>query len=273
MDADVYALLGRLVALSPEGDAGLNALVRRTCAETVRLPPLPYEGEPADSPPVAEFAEQFAADVAALTPELRSAATTALGARTFGVVALTFIADYVPRVKAGLEALGLPPIAEPVQWDRAGEPVDLLLNVFVPMVGARRALDPLLTELVRLRGAVQHNCRLCRSLREGAALDAGGGESLYDDIERYESSTLLDARQKAALRYVDALIWTPAAINVEVVTGVRAHFDDDEALELTLDIMRNATNKIAVALGADAPRVEAGTETYFLGVDGQPVYS
>ena len=37
--------------------------------------------------------------------------------------------------------------------------------------------------------------------------------------------------------------------------------------------MRNAANKIAVALGADAPRVDEGTERYLLGVDGQPVYS
>jgi hypothetical protein len=37
--------------------------------------------------------------------------------------------------------------------------------------------------------------------------------------------------------------------------------------------MRNAANKITVALGADAPRVEDGTKRYFLGLGGQPVYS
>ncbi len=36
-----------------------------------------------------------------------------------------------------------------------------------------------------------------------------------------------------------------------------AHFSTDEAVELTLDVMRNAANKVAVALGAD----------------GHPVYS
>ena len=41
---------------------------------------------------------------------------------------------------------------------------------------------------------------------------------------------------------------------------------------MTLDVMRNAANKIAVSLGADAARVEEGTERYLLGVDGQPVY-
>lgn len=83
---------------------------------------------------------------------------------------------------------------------------------------------------------------------------------------------MLDERQKAALRYVDALIWTPSKIDVGVAAALLAHFSDAEALEITFDVMRNATNKIAVALGGDAPRVEDGTERYLLGVDGQPVY-
>ena len=71
----------------------------------------------------------------------------------------------------------------------------------------------------------------------------------------------------------DALIWTPSRIEPTVAAGVRDHFTDDEALELTLDVMRNAANKIAVALGADAPRVAEGTERYLIDADGQTVYA
>jgi alkylhydroperoxidase family enzyme len=271
-DDQLYAMLTCLMALSPEGDAGLNALVRQVCARAMSLPPLPAEGEPDEHPLVADFAEQFAVDVSVIDAEQRDAVTTALGGNAFRVVALIFIADFVPRVRAGLTALGFAPVVEPVVWDRDTDPLDLLLNQFAPMVGALRSLDPVTTEIVRLRGAVQHDCRLCTSLREGAALDAGGTESLYSDIERYESSNLLDERQKAALRYVDALIWTPSKIDADVAAGVRAHFSDAEALEITFDVMRNAANKIAVALGGDAPRVQEGTERYLLGLDGQPVY-
>ena len=80
-------------------------------------------------------------------------------------------------------------------------------------------------------------------------------------------------RQKAALRYADALIWSPGQSTTDVAAGVRAHFSDAEAVELTLDVMRNASNKIAVALAGDAPRVEQGTEEYLLDVDGQTVFS
>jgi alkylhydroperoxidase family enzyme len=272
-DDQLYAMLTRLMALYPEGDAGVNALVRTVCAEALSLPPLMAEGPAAEDPQLAEFAEQFAVDVSVITADQRTAFMSGLGDKAFRAVALIFIADFVPRVRAGLAALGFAPVVEPVVWDRDTDPFDLLLNQFAPMVGARRELDPVTTEVVRLRGAVQHNCRLCKSLREGAALDAGGTESMYADIENYETSRLLDDRQKAALRYVDALIWTPSKIDADVAAGVREHFSDAEALEITFDVMRNATNKIAVALGGDAPRVEEGTERYLLGQDGQPVYT
>ncbi|CNH37938.1 Hypothetical protein ERS075342_08561 [Mycobacterium tuberculosis] len=149
----------------------------------------------------------------------------------------------------------------------------MVFDDFLPAVARMRALDPVTSELVRLRGAAQHNCRLCKSLRESTALDAGGSETLYGDIENFETSTLLDARAKAALRYADGLIWTPAHLVADDVVGVRSGFSDDEAVELTLDVMRNASNKIAVSLGGDAPRVEHGTERYLLDVDGQTVFS
>ncbi len=251
--------------------------MRQTCAETFGLAPLPYEevfGPVSDAEPlVAEFAEQFATDVSAVTSSQRGQLTSVLGANSFRVVTLMFVADFVPRVRAGFAALGLPRLVDPDGWDHRTDPVDLLLNRFASSVGARRELDPVTTEVVRLRGAAAHNCRLCKSLREGTALDAGGNESMYSEIELYESSSLLDERQKAALRYVDALVWTPARIPAEVAAGVRAHFSDAEATEITLDVMRNAINKIAVALGGDAPRVSEGTERYLLGADGQPVFS
>ncbi len=265
--------LSRLVALSPYELADVNAAVRTVCAQTIGLTPLPFEGSPGDvDPVVAEFAEQFSADVSVVENTQRRAFAKALGPNAFGVTALILIADFVPRVYAGLAALGISPPDDPIEWDHDTEPADLLLNTFAPTVGRMRALDPVTTEVIRLRGARQHNCRLCRSLREGAALDAGGTESMYDGIDAYESSTAISARHKAALRYVDVLIWTPSKV-ADAAPGVLEHFSEPEAVELTLDVMRNACNKIAVALGADAPRVDSGTERYLLGLDGEPVYS
>src|SRR3954470_20098611 len=129
-DDQLYNLLTRLMALSPEGDAGRNALVREVCAQAVSLPPLVAQDSADDDPQLAEFAEQFAVDVSVISQEQRAAFMAALGGKAFRMAALIFIADFVPRVRAGLTALGFAPVVEPVVWDRDTDPVDLLLNQF-----------------------------------------------------------------------------------------------------------------------------------------------
>ena len=278
MHDPLNGLLGRLVALAPPEHGRINALVRQTCAATLSLPALPAEvdvdGPAGEAELVAvEFAEQFTVDVSAVSDDLRGRFTSALGKSAFPVVVLTYIADYVPRIRAGFEALDLPvPWTDAVVWDHDSDLGIALFNQFLPGVARLRALDPVTTEIVRLRGATQHNCRLCKSRREGHALDAGGSESLYEQIEVYETSSDLTERHKAALRYVDAMIWSPATIKPEVAAGVRAHYTDAEAFELTVDVMRNAANKIMVALGADAPKVQQGTERFLVDDDGQTVF-
>ncbi|QVI30076.1 carboxymuconolactone decarboxylase family protein [Mycolicibacterium neoaurum] len=264
-----------LIALSPDGLTRQNMLLRTVCARALGLEPLPSEetSEPSSGtePMLAAVAEQFSTDVTGVSVQQRGALVAAFGAEVLSVASLMFVADFVPRVRAGLGALGVE-FADPDGWDDATHPADALLNRFTGAVGALRGLDPLITELIRLRGAVQHNCRLCRSLRESTALEAGGSESLYADIEAYQSSARLTEAHKAALGYVDALIWTPAAVG-GAAAAVLEHFSAEQAVEITLDVMRNATNKIAVALGGDEPRVAEGTELYRLGDDGVPVFS
>ena len=274
--------LTRLVALSP-GDGRATALIRRVCARTLAVPPLPTEVEVTDPGSDAEavlvdFAEQFSVDVSMIGDEQRSRLWSALGDSTFGVVVQMYIADFIPRVRAGLENLGVGQrylgwADGQVGWDHSTDASDAVFNSFLPAVARLRDLDALTSEMVRLRGAAQHNCRLCKSLRETTALDAGGSEALYGDIEHFEASEVLTDRQKAALRYADALIWSPSHVDRGIAAAVRAHFSDTEAVELTFDVMRNASNKIAVALAGDAPRVEHGTEQYLLDVDGQTVFN
>lgn len=276
LDAELTALVGQ----SPPGQQRLVGLIRSTCATALQLTPLPSEqavtGPDSETERVvADFAEQFSVDVSAVSDAQRAALTGALGAASFGAVIQMFIADFLPRVRNGLEVLGqpVPWLPESPRWDAGIDVGDVVFNRLLPGVARLRALDPVTSEVVRLRGAAQHNCRLCKSLREGNALDAGGSETLYEDIEHYENSGLLSEAHKAALRYVDALIWSPARISPAVAAGVREHFTAEQARELTLDVMRNASNKIAVALAADAPRVAEGTERYLIDADGQTQYA
>jgi len=272
--------LNLLVEQSPPGQTRLVGLVRARCADVVSLSPLPAELAAAQPESeiesvVIDFAEQFSIDVSVITDAQRAALTGALGRGVFGAVMQMYVADFLPRVRAGLTALDLPVDWIPAEppWNADIDAVDIVFNRLLPGIARLRSLDPVTTEVVRLRGAVAHDCRLCKSLRDSTALDAGGSEGLYDGIHRYEDSELLSSGHRAALRYVDALIWSPSEITSDVASGVRTHFTVEQARELTLDVMRNASNKIAVALRADAPRVEHGTARYYIDADGQPVYS
>ncbi|MGV0814497.1 carboxymuconolactone decarboxylase family protein [Mycolicibacterium boenickei] len=270
MSADLLRELTHLVAVSPPRLADINAAVREVCASALGLPPLPAETRGgAVDPMVTEFAEQFSIDVTGINAAQRAAFSDLLGPDVFTVSTLIYVADFVPRMRAGLTALGVGWPAEPVVWDHDTNPSDYVLDSFIPAVGRMKALDPVTSEMVRLRGARQHNCRLCKSLREATALEAGATESDYDEIDDFENSHLSD-RHKAALRYVDTVIWAPHQVSAD---ELRQHFSQDEAVELTLDVMRNACNKVAVALGVDEAHVDEGTEQYRLGADGQPIYS
>lgn len=271
--------LADLVALS-SGDSRADTLIRLTCGRALSLTPLPVRVDLADGRSDAElvltaFAEQFSTDVTGIGDNQRRCLTEAFGANAFRVVVAVFIADFVPRVWAGCEALGLgrPGSVSEVAWDDDGDPVEQVLGGFVPAVARLRELDAVTTEVVRLRGAAAHYCRLCQSLREGHALDDGGSEDLYRQIEDFETAADLSEAHKAALRYVDALIWSPAQISDEIVDGVHQHFSEKQAFELTLDVMRNAANKIAVSLAADAPRVAEGIERYEVDEAGQTVFA
>lgn len=111
-------------------------------------------------------------------------------------------------------------------------------------------LDPVTTELVRLRCARQHDCRICQTLRLASAAEMGADDALTDQIDHYESSDLSE-RHKTALRIVDAFIWRPTDIDDALVEQAHAHFTDEELAELLVDITKWSTQKIHVALGTD----------------------
>jgi AhpD family alkylhydroperoxidase len=112
-------------------------------------------------------------------------------------------------------------------------------------------LDPVTTELVRLRAAAHHDCRTCKSLRTVTGRNAGVDETMTAKIDRYETSDLPD-RHKVALRFADAMMTQPAAMSSELKAQLHHHFSDAELLELSLDVMKWNYQKVPVALRTDA---------------------
>ncbi len=225
------------------------------------------------------FAEQFCLDVAALDDMRRVEMTEVLGHGAFDYVQAVYVFDYLPRVRTVLQVLGggPPGPVTPGAATRiatAGAPGGSLWDAVEELlraIGRLRALDPVTSELVRLRGARQHNCRLCRSLRSRSAILAGADDDLFALVD-HPASGQLSPRHRAALDLTDAIIWHPGRLDPDVVLAVRRELTASEWTELVLDVMRNAANKIAVALEADAPHVSEGVEIYDIDERGEAVY-
>jgi alkylhydroperoxidase family enzyme len=232
----------------------------------VGVRPSGVHDEVLESPEVRAFAEQFAADVSGVDEPLRAGLMRATGRHQFAVTQMVWISDVVPRGRAALDAL-----FGPSHWqDPRRYPVaDIWAGIerFIAVAARRDALDPTLTELVRLRGARQHHCRLCCSRRSVAALDAGATEATFDAVDHYQDSDL-PPDAKAALALVDAMIWTPFAIPQPTLDAVHRELTEAQAVEVVMDVVRNAANKIAVALGADAAEVAEGVQLFTTDEDG-----
>ena len=174
-----------------------------------------------------EFAEQFVLDVSGIGEAERDALAPARGRgrghrRRPGAVP--------GRVRAAAGARVRPALRRPRRRGaRPGHrrPADACtalreaLADYQDAVVRGDALDPVLTELVRLRCARTHNCRICQTLRLADARDAGADDAVTAAVDRYETSDL-DERTKAALRITDALITMPASLSPEAAAAARA---------------------------------------------------
>ncbi len=113
------------------------------------------------------------------------------------------------------------------------------LAAYQDAVVRSRHLDPVLTELVRLHCARQHDCRICQTLRL-----ADAGDAVADPLPTTE-------RHHVALAMVQAFVWRPDDIDVHLVRRIREQFSDEEIAELLVDVTKWSTQKIHVLLGTD----------------------
>jgi AhpD family alkylhydroperoxidase len=180
---------------------------------------------------------------------------------------MTDMQTYVNAIR-----LPLPPGHEdPVTRARSYCPdlADAIQDVY-GSVTLRRNLDPVTTELVRLRAARALNCRLCQSVRLAAAVQAGLDEVQAAKIDAYEASDLSE-RHKAALRLADAFIYDPASVGSELIAELETWFSRDERMELILDLTAWLTIKILVPVRLDIPADLEGTALLRYDAAGNPV--
>jgi alkylhydroperoxidase family enzyme len=96
-------------------------------------------------------------------------------------------------------------------------------------------------------------------------------EELAARIVRDETGDL-DDRRRAALRYADAHMTVPRLIDEPLVRELHARFTTEELVELTFDVSAWNLQKVAVALGTDAPVDDGGLAALGFDEHGRTVY-
>jgi alkylhydroperoxidase family enzyme len=110
-------------------------------------------------------------------------------------------------------------------------------------------IDPVSCELIRLRCAHVHDCRHCSHVRLRGARQAGADEGLLAQVDSYETSDQLSARQKVMLRLADAHIF--GSVPPSLPAQVGEYLTPAEAVEVVLLVSKFSYQKVKVALGLD----------------------
>jgi AhpD family alkylhydroperoxidase len=218
------------------------------------------------------FAEQFVMDVGGVAGSLDGLAGHLADGQLRGFVTAVYIVEFTQRLQVMAELLlGSAPAFETGSTAPSSATLRELLAEYQDAVVRGKALDPVTTELVRLRCARTHQCRICQTLRLDDARAAGVDEPMTAKIDFYESSDLPE-RIKMALRITDAFVIRPDALADHQAEHARSVFSADELAELCLDITKWSTQKIHVALGTDSadalPTNAAGVALFGFHDDG-----
>ena len=95
-------------------------------------------------------------------------------------------------------------------------------------------LDHTIKELCRVYISRTVVCECCGNQRSEKATNAGLQEAQYDELLNFEASDKYDDRQRAALRYAQAIAWGPSSIeNTDMFWDeLHNHFSEPELVEL-----------------------------------------
>ncbi|HEX4291848.1 MAG TPA: carboxymuconolactone decarboxylase family protein [Trebonia sp.] len=93
-------------------------------------------------------------------------------------------------------------------------------------------LDHKIKELARVYVAKTLDCGYCAGQRSHIGAQQGLTEREYDDLIDFRESDRYDARERAALRWAEAIAWDPAGADDDLWAELHAHFSEPELVEL-----------------------------------------
>ncbi len=116
-------------------------------------------------------------------------------------------------------------------------------------------------ELCRVYVSHSVKCEFCGNQRSIQSRDKGLIEDDYFDLLNFEKSTQYDARQKAALRYTEAIVWDLEADDA-LWAALNEHYSEPEIVELGYFVaITMGQQRWLRTLNIDHHQVLAGTDS------------
>lgn len=111
------------------------------------------------------------------------------------------------------------------------------------------SVEETILSLVEIRASQLNGCAFCLDMHVKQAKIHGERELRLHHVAIWRESPLFDDRERAALAWAEALTKLgPDGVSDAIYEEVRAHFSDDEMVQLTYQIMViNAWNRASIA--------------------------
>lgn len=122
-------------------------------------------------------------------------------------------------------------------------------------------LDPVVHECIRLYNANYQGCTYCANARQAVAVQGGLDEDLVSKITHFEQSDMPE-HIKAALRITEVLATAPQMMSDAMWEGARAHYSEQEVIDIVLLSCFTTGSRVAIILGVE-PGKEASSRLFY----------
>lgn len=114
-------------------------------------------------------------------------------------------------------------------------------------------LTPVLRSLVTVRVSQINWCAFCVDINSNTLLQRAGAQDKVDALENWEEADIYSVEERLALEYTDAVTRSDIQVTDELMSRMKAHYTDDEIVELTgLIAFQNLSSKFNAALDVPA---------------------
>jgi AhpD family alkylhydroperoxidase len=120
------------------------------------------------------------------------------------------------------------------------------------------SVDERLKNLIELKGAQMIGCEYCVDLGSQICRNSGLSDDELLALPNYRSSDLFSDREKNALDYAVAVMRTPVEVTDELFSRMKAHFTEEQMVEITALLTLVNLDRFNAAFGIGAAGFSEG---------------